>query len=157
MSRFLSAVRMGIVISFFSPCLLVQGLYAAKVAERKAAADELVQEALHREIYGLHEDRVQLLQEALQIEPDHAPAKWHLGYVRFHNEWVPADVVPQYAGRNLRRIAYERLRDEEPDTVAGNLAIANWCREKKLFDEARAHLSRVLDLDSDHRAARARG
>jgi hypothetical protein len=136
--------------------ILAVDVSAATVAERTAAAEALVQEALHREIYGLRQDRDRLLREALQLKPDYAPAKWHLGFVRFQNEWVPADVVPQYASRNLRRIAYERVRDEQPDTVSGNLAIANFCREKKLFDEERAHLARVVDLEPDHRAARSR-
>jgi hypothetical protein len=137
-------------------CIFTGDVSAATVAERAAAAEELVQEALHREIYGLQQERDRLLQEALDLKPDYAPAKWHLGFVRFQNEWVPADIVPQYANRNLRRVAYERLRDEQPDTVSGNLTIANWCREKKLFDEERAHLTRVVDLAPDHQAARRR-
>ncbi|MFV1966885.1 MAG: polymorphic toxin-type HINT domain-containing protein [Pirellulaceae bacterium] len=156
MSRILGAVCAGTVSSLILCGLLVQDLQASKLAERTAAADELVQEALHREIYGLQRDRDRLLQEALQIKPDYAPAKWHQGYVRFRNEWVSADVVPQWAGRNLRRIAYERLREGQADTVAGNLAMANWCREKDLLDQERAHLSRVVDLEPNHRSARAR-
>ena len=34
--------------------------------------EQLVQEALHREIYGLRQDRDRLLSAALQQDPDHA-------------------------------------------------------------------------------------
>ena len=40
-------------------------------AERHAAANQLVAEALHREVYGDANDRQELLREALAHEPIH--------------------------------------------------------------------------------------
>jgi hypothetical protein len=49
---------------------------------------------------------------------------------------------------------YEKIRADYPDTVAGQWALAEWCREKKLADKRETHLKRILELDSDHADAR---
>lgn len=152
-------VAVGLLFACATTLLLARpaGIALATLkAERTAEAREFVQEALHREIYGLQADREQLLERALALVPDFAPAKWHRGYVWFQNEWMRAEEVSQWASRNRNLIGYQRLRDERPDTAAGHLAVANWCREHGLLDQERAHLTRVLDLEPDHRTARAR-
>jgi hypothetical protein len=138
----------------------VQGVdpkaFADTKAERVVAARERVQEALHREIYGLEAERAQLLEEAARLDPTCAPAQWHRGYVRYLRSWVPVDDVPELS-RGLRDLtAYERFRRGHPDSVAGHFALAEWCRDRGLVDQERAHLSRILDFDPDHALARAR-
>lgn len=49
---------------------------------------------------------------------------------------------------------YEKLKEETPDTVEGHLALAEWCAEKGQAGWRKAHLERVLELDTDNAEAR---
>lgn len=51
-------------------------------------------------------------------------------------------------------IEYEKIRPRYPDTVEGQWALAEWCRENTLLAARRVHLERVLELDPDHERAR---
>ena len=51
--------------------------------------------------------------------------------------------------------AYRKIRASYPLTVAGQMELAQWCAKKKLSDQQRAHLTKVLELDPDHAEARA--
>ena len=51
-------------------------------------------------------------------------------------------------------IEYEKLRPQYPNTVEGQWAIAEWCRERSLAEKRRAHLERILALDPNHVKAR---
>lgn len=129
---------------------------AATKAEKRRQAEQLVAEALHREVYGLTHERDKLLEEAARTAPDFAPAYWHRGFVRKGNQWIKADEAPRLAEEDRRLEAYEHVRTEKPDSVEGQLAVANWCRERNLPDQERAHLHRVLQLETDHAEARNR-
>jgi hypothetical protein len=133
----------------------VEGLAATK-AEKRRQAEQLVSEALYREMYGLSGERDKLLEQAAAMAPDFAPAFWHRGYVRKGNEWIKADEAPRLAEEDRRLETYRLKRDEAADSVEGHLGLANWCREKKLPDQERAHLHRILELNRDHAEARAR-
>ena len=124
--------------------------------DAETAADELVREALERETLGLDKERTQLLEDAARAAPDYAPVHWHRGRVQHRGKWVPAEDVPQLQKKNRLQASYEARRNRAPDTVPGQLALAEWCRRKKLADRERAHLSRVVDLNPDHAAARQR-
>jgi hypothetical protein len=138
------------------PCVCGDNAAAATKAEKTKVADELVKEALHREIYGRNVERNKLLATAIEKAPEFAPAMWHSGYVRLGNEWVKAKDVPQYMSSDRRLELYERQRRKQEDTVEGHLALAEWCRKMKLFGRELAHLTQVLDLDTNNVAARAR-
>jgi hypothetical protein len=116
-----------------------------------------VREALQREIYGLARLRRELLDEAVTAAPQYAPARWQLGYVKDakrgwlkHEEFLKTPKAAQELAR------YERERSAAPDTVAGQLQLADWCASRQLADQERAHLMRVIDLNPDHAAARQR-
>ncbi|HEY4759170.1 MAG TPA: HEAT repeat domain-containing protein [Thermoguttaceae bacterium] len=49
---------------------------------------------------------------------------------------------------------YEKIRPDYPDTVEGQWALAEWCREHKLNVERDAHLERIIELDPSHAEAR---
>jgi hypothetical protein len=51
-------------------------------------------------------------------------------------------------------LEYEKIRADYPDTVAGQWALAEWCREKKLLTQRETHLKRIIELDPDHADAR---
>lgn len=55
-----------------------------------------------------------------------------------------------------RRVALEQYDVQArlaPDTVSGQWALAEWCREKSLIDQRNAHAQRVIELDSENIAA----
>jgi hypothetical protein len=132
----------------------VSSVSGETMAQRQRNAEGLVREALHREVFGEVDERQKLLESAQQERPDYAPAKWHAGLVHFRNRWIKADEIPDLLAKDLRIITYRKMRDETADTVAGQYELAMWCLEKKLTEQARAHLTRVLELDPDNLQAR---
>ena len=49
---------------------------------------------------------------------------------------------------------YEAIRPGYPDTVEGQWALAEWCRQRRLTPQRTTHLNRIIELDPDHAAAR---
>ena len=49
---------------------------------------------------------------------------------------------------------YEKVRRQYPDTVQGQLQMADWCRDHNLTAQRKTHLERVLQLDPDQAEAR---
>lgn len=49
---------------------------------------------------------------------------------------------------------YAAVAASFPDTVAGQWALAEWCRQRGLKSQREKHLRRILDLDPDHVGAR---
>jgi len=50
---------------------------------------------------------------------------------------------------------YEKVRRQSPDTVEGQLQLADWCRDHNLLAQRKKHLERVLQLDPDQAKARS--
>ncbi|MEM9187007.1 MAG: HEAT repeat domain-containing protein [Planctomycetota bacterium] len=50
---------------------------------------------------------------------------------------------------------YRKRAPTAPDTVESQWALAVWCQQRKLKDEYRRHLNRVIELDPQHAEARA--
>jgi len=117
-------------------------------------ADDLVKEALFREVYGNNAERDRLLDEARSIAPDFPPARWARGEVEFNKHWMKIDDVAQLAGKDNELAAYEAKREKMPDTLGGQLDLARWCQKNGLFAQARAHYARALQFDPDNRQAR---
>ncbi len=61
-----------------------------------------------------------------------------------------AEIVPQ--GAEIAE--YARLAPQAPDTIEGQWAIAEWCRERSLTPQRETHLRRILELNPDHVKAR---
>lgn len=121
----------------------------------RQAAREAVEEALQREIYGLSTERQKLLRTAAEHAPQYAPAQWHQGMVKdARHRWLSAeDFAEQWTGsRKIKQ--YLAARQQAADTASGQLALAEYCRREGLPDQMRAHLSRVLEHDANHAAAR---
>ena len=51
-------------------------------------------------------------------------------------------------------VEYEKIRPRHPDTVEGQWALVEWCREHTLLAEREVHLERILELAPDHEKAR---
>ncbi|HAY80201.1 MAG TPA: hypothetical protein DCY79_10390 [Planctomycetaceae bacterium] len=122
--------------------------------QQSSAVEALVQEALHRSVYGLDDERDALLQQAIAMDPDYAPARWHLGYVRAGKQWVPNSDAVAASNRDHRVKAYEHKREQAKQTVADQMHLARWCTQRGLHDQARAHWMQLLQLDPNHSEAR---
>jgi hypothetical protein len=125
-------------------------------AERLAIAKNLVSEALNLEVYGQSSAREKLLQDALINAPALEAAHWHLGHVHIKGKWLTFEEASAQSRLQPRLDEYRQRRSEAVDTVAGQLALADWCSRNKLDDQERAHLSRVVELSPDHAVARER-
>jgi hypothetical protein len=135
-------------------CLaLLLAALAAPQGRCTETAEELVREALHREIYGAAQERNALLAKAAELSPAFAPAMWHRGYVNVAGKWIEA-ARPLPAARQLAE--YQNVRTEFADTPAGQMQLAEWCRGRRLAEQERAHLTRVIELDPQHVEARGR-
>ncbi len=62
--------------------------------------------------------------------------------------------VRQVVRQRPNEAEYERIRPRYADTVEGQLQLAEWCRERNLPAQRRAHLERVIELDPNHVQAR---
>jgi len=49
---------------------------------------------------------------------------------------------------------YEKVRRQHPNTVQGQMEMADWCRDHRLAAQRKTHLERVLQLDPDQPEAR---
>ena len=94
-------------------CNVSTGFGSTKEFRAKQAA-RLVQEALHREIDGLNQERDALLTDALRQLPNFAPAMWHRGFVRVGKRWVSVNDVADLAERNKQLEAWPRLSTRSP-------------------------------------------
>jgi hypothetical protein len=131
----------------------------ASAAGRAAVSDahRLVISAFEAEAVGDFDTRERLLKEA--AESGSAPvAHAHLGMIDVGTkkpDWKTVDESVSAAAKDPNRLRYERVRRQTPDTAAGNLDLARWCLSRKMHDQARAHLTRLLEFVPDHAAARA--
>ncbi len=134
--------------------ILSNSALAATKAERQRASAALVSKALESELAGANDQRMTQLGEALESTPDYAPALWHAGYVRSGKKWLKVDELARQQTQDSRLAAYRLARERQPDTVEGNLELARWCAGKKMREQQRAHLLRVVELAPNHAEAR---
>ncbi|MEX2559571.1 MAG: hypothetical protein WD403_06630 [Pirellulales bacterium] len=62
--------------------------------------------------------------------------------------------VKQVIRRRPEEVEYEKIRPQYPDTIEGQLQLAEWCREHQLLQFRERHLRRVIELEPDHLPAR---
>jgi hypothetical protein len=115
---------------------------------------ELVDEAMSAEVDGRNQDRLRWTEQAIAQSPDHAPAHWLRGEVLVKNRWVKIDDVPRVTARDKNRELYEHIRPGYEDTAANQVRLGQWCAQRQLKDEARAHFTRAIQIDPDHAEAR---
>jgi len=51
-------------------------------------------------------------------------------------------------------LEYENIKPRYPDTVEGQWALAEWCRQRSLAAQRQGRLERIIELDPDHASAR---
>ena len=124
---------------------------------QKAAA--LVLQALENEVAGDAAARDRLLKQAADVDPNHAPAHWHLGQVRQGDDWLPVREAMIERGDSPADAEYKVLRAEADGNPTLELKLARWCLKNQMPDRARLHFWRVLsnakaDRDQMEDAAR---
>lgn len=124
-------------------------------AKQKPRTALMVQGVLSAEAKGEDGARDASLARIIAIDPDFAQARWAAGQIQRDGKWVKFDVLDGVESQAEVRVEYRRLRESMSDTAEGHLKIANWCHSRGLPDERRAHLLRVLDLDSNRADVRA--
>jgi hypothetical protein len=110
-------------------------------------AERLVRAALEAEIQNNPAERARLLTEALVLDPDFAPARWHSGFVRIGGEWIEIGEVPKRTAGDGVLAAYRKKRDALVDTADNHRELARWCRKHNLPEEQRVHWAHVLEFN----------
>lgn len=118
-----------------------------KLPDADATPAELVNAALRSELDGPSDTRKTLLDRALKLDSDYAPARWHSGFVRYDNEWLTLDEVAKRAAGDTKLAEYRKRRDAMIDRAEDHRALAHWCKKNGLVDEARVHWAKVLEFD----------
>ena len=111
-------------------------------------ARRAVEQSLLQEMFS-PVDRRRDLDATLQRHPESDLLRWQTGYVRDGDQWRPFEQAAKAVAGTDRRSRYAQRREQAPMTGAGQLALANWCREQGMHAQERAHLSAVLVLEPD--------
>jgi len=119
------------------------------------ASQQVVQRILNGEREGRLTERRRRLRDVLRQSPEDRSARWQSGYVRHAGKWVPFAEAASLFSDNAVVKEYRRQRSRTPNSVAGHLQMAAWCAKNKLSLRRRAHLTAVLEIDPNHRTARA--
>jgi len=109
----------------------------------------LVQAALRSELDGPSENRKSLLDQALKLDPNFAPARWQSGFVKWDDEWRTFEQISRIVKGDEQLAEYRKRRDALVDTADSHRALARWCRKNKLIDEERIHWARALEFDAN--------
>src|SRR5204862_3648528 len=78
------------------------------------------------------------------------------GYVRWKGQWLKFDEVARLPEYQAALKAYDEARAKAGMTVAAQLELARWCKERGLEAQEQVHLYNVLELDPANAFARGR-
>lgn len=118
--------------------------------------DPLVKQAMHAEVVGDSQRRSELINRALEEDPDNASARWQAGQIEQDGRWVPIREAETLNAASEQIGEYEKLRDRFAGYVAGEAALARWCKRARLSERERFHWQNVIAVDRNHKEARAR-
>jgi hypothetical protein len=103
-----------------------------------------------------------LLKNDGQIEGTlvNAEDKWAAEYTIRTNDGgqitIPRTQVKEIVRPRDAEVTYEKIAPTYPDTVEGQMDLANWCAKNYLSVVEKNHLKRVIELSPDHEKARHR-
>jgi len=143
----------GVCFSLVVVCSLSGWSLAEATNVVEGVAERMTREALAAGAAGDAELRSELLEQAVTVAPEFAPARWAQGQMQVDGEWIAIGEVQQTAQADKRLEKYRSLKANSNDTPQAHLELARWCTKQELSDEARYHWLRVLAVDSDNRAA----
>lgn len=128
-------------------CDRPQTAAAEKSSTVGSKARELVLAAMQAEMAGQAVESTALLEQALQVDGDYAPAHWQLGHVEINGRWVKVEDAARLTGDDQRLAAYCKRRDALVDTADQHRELARWCRKSRLREQAELHWLRVLAFE----------
>lgn len=134
MKRSMSIAIFLSIVGMWSP-----GTFAGQPLPRRAAQEELSQ-VLQSEADGIITNRAARLKDALIDSKWDDLAHWQAGEVRGEKGWMAYDQLLSMDTSPALRKEYRQLRQKTPETLEGQLQLANWCRTHKLPDQERVHL-----------------
>lgn len=145
---------LALVLAFALAVAEVRAVRAQDYANSPATL--LVQGALRAELSGDNFKRGKLLKHALAISPDSPQARWQAGYIRTGDEWITVGEHTFRAANDPLVAEYRSLRDQYAATLAGQIALARWCRKHNMPERERLHLHTVLTYQPSNDEARKR-
>jgi hypothetical protein len=89
------------------------------------------------------------------VNADESPRKSYVIKTDAGQITVDKSQVKEVISQSPDELEYERIRFTFADTVDEQWKLAEWCREKGLARERTGHLERVIELDPNHKQARA--
>lgn len=123
------------------------------VADSPSSAQPLVASALRAELAGRNEGRTALLDRAIGLDPEYAPARWQSGQMRIDGQWMTVEEAQRLAAGNKVLRAYRNRRAFVPNESAAQAALARWCAANNLPVEAQVHWYNVLRLQPQNQQA----
>jgi hypothetical protein len=143
-----------LAVSFAALAITGTSPATTKLAQAAApTAAALVEQALEAELTGA--DRAALLQGAIDLNPNYAPARWQLGQVQVDGKWLKPEEVASRAKADANYAAYLKKRETLVDTAEQHRQMARWCQPRQLAAEARLHWGKVLGYDREDAEALA--
>ncbi|MCA9171799.1 MAG: Hint domain-containing protein, partial [Planctomycetales bacterium] len=112
--------------------------------QRARDAAWLTRHALTVGLNGSADTRRAALEKALATDADCEEAHWHLGEVRYKNEWLPVDEVESRVATDPDIAEYRKLKAALNGDSQRTLALATWCMKRGMPDAAELHLRQVL-------------
>jgi hypothetical protein len=137
-----------------TPCqALLASDHTGKVAVVATTVDRLIDEAGSAKSDGNVALAYAMLHDVVRIAPDNPQARWQLGQVKVQGEWLSVEEAQRRAANDPRQAKYRERKDTVSDAPDDQLALARWCRKNQLDDEARVHLTSVLNTDPNNKPA----
>jgi hypothetical protein len=106
----------------------------------------------HAEIFVLNNDgqvRGQL------VNKDEQPRRsWVIETPSGGQVTLEADQVKKVIKQSPTQLKYDQIQGTYAETIEGQWAMAEWCRENRLTVERKTHLRKIIALDPNHVAAR---
>jgi hypothetical protein len=119
----------------------------ANLPETTGTPADLVRAALKSELGGPSELRRSLLDEAIQLDPNFTPARWHSGFVLWNGHWLTVGEVATAMQSDPQLTAYSQRREGMVNTADNHRLLATWCRKNRLPDQATIHWAKVLEFE----------
>jgi hypothetical protein len=136
--------------------ILASSAWAAPVQQAPSPAAPLFEQALRADAEGLPDRRVELLHQALQLDPDFELARWHLGQILFQGKWRSIESVGRLVSHGHRWREYRQHAASLGTSPEAHADLARWCHGQRLESEEKWHWQQVLQANAHHREALGR-
>ena len=148
------AAVLTIAVFALGPCKV---LLATDRADKTAIAPTTIDRLINQAALAKSNDNVALacalLHQVVRIAPENPLARWQLGQVKVHGEWLSVEEAQRRAANDPRQGKYRERKDAISESPQDQMALARWCGKNELGEEARVHWSSVLAADPNNKLA----